>query len=105
MATNWDKLLGAQQDEIARNRYDLVKLVEGSSDFKGCKTPMDVFARKLELEGEEGFRASLITFVKTLTFVSKPDRWTAVAFVAIRDRDEKTFANLFNPFGVAGLGL
>lgn len=54
-----DDLLGQQQDELARLRYELAKTLEGADDFQGCKTAMGVYRRLLELDEEHSLRNEL----------------------------------------------
>ena len=54
-----DDLLGGQQDELAKLRYEMVKACEGNEDFKHCRTVLDVYRRMYELHGEEAMKPNL----------------------------------------------
>ncbi len=54
-----DDILGGQQDELARLRYEMVKACEGREDFKHCRTVFDVYRRMYELHGEEAVKANM----------------------------------------------
>lgn len=56
-ANDFDDILGAQQDQIARDRYTLSKLIEERPEFKGCKTTFGVYQRIGVIGGDEGLRS------------------------------------------------
>jgi hypothetical protein len=92
---SWDDTLGAQQDENARGMYKLVKLCEGSEDFKDCKTPFQVFCRILELQGEEGAKRALTRFLREINPRFKnPEHWVSQMLPTLQEKDQAKFAEL-----------
>lgn len=92
----WDDVLGAQQDWLARLRYEMVKAVEGSAEFKDCKTVLDVFRRLLELEGEEVFRQRRAEYLaQSYPRLGDPDGWTSAFLAGVKAGDENGIHELF----------
>jgi len=52
-------ILGHQQDDIIRLRFDLEKAKEQSGAFEGCETLFDFCCRMVKLGDAQGMRAEL----------------------------------------------
>jgi hypothetical protein len=93
---SWDDLVGAQQDNNARLRYDMVREVEGNPDFQGCRTVLDVHTRELELSGEERMRMSLVSVARTqYPNLPNPEGWAAQVIQCVKEKNEQGLMSLY----------
>jgi hypothetical protein len=91
-----DDVLGQQQDHLASQRYELVKLLGKDPPFQGCRTPLDVYSRLLELQGEEGLRAVLIKLVQEqYPRLADSEQWMNQMVAVVRRKDDGGLKALF----------
>jgi hypothetical protein len=98
-----DDILGQQQDELARQRYELAKVIESAPEFAGCKTAFDVFRRVLDLHGEDALRPLLNSSLTRSdpTFDAKP--WIDQLLHAVRENDQEQYSLIQQRALIAGM--
>lgn len=99
-----DDLLGQQQDDIARLRYELAKTIEGAPDYQsGTIGGLDVYRRAIELGQEGALREELVNGLKRLRPDFDPERFIDPIIQAIRDDDQAGFDQVYQKATIAAI--